>query len=62
MQRGAPRGIAVGGSEAPKLLSFVECHGLSVTRSKVAAGRQNTEGAPAEPLLHVSLARQLSIV
>jgi hypothetical protein len=28
-------------NEKSQLLSFVECHGLSVTRSKAAAGRQN---------------------
>jgi hypothetical protein len=27
--------------KAPHLLGFVQCHGLSVTRSKAAAGRQN---------------------
>jgi hypothetical protein len=30
-----------GRREASTRLSFVECHGLSVTRSKAAAGRQN---------------------
>jgi hypothetical protein len=34
-----------GGREASKRLSFVECHGLSVTRSKAAAGRQNEAAA-----------------
>jgi len=79
MWRGAPREIE-GRREASKLLSFVECHGLSVTRSKAAAGRRKAEGgrragsawpkdirtrgkrSDPEPLLHVSLARQLSIV
>jgi hypothetical protein len=32
-----------------KLLSFVACHGLSVTRSKAAAGRQSREAMVQAP-------------